>query len=57
MKENDTSCGIRGVAFKVHTALWPGLLESVYEIALAFELRGLGYNIKMQLVCNDLRRN
>ena len=26
-------------AFKVHTALGPGLLESVYETTLAYEIR------------------
>jgi len=35
MKENDLSYLIGGVAFKVHTALGPGLLESVYEVALS----------------------
>jgi GxxExxY protein len=34
MNENDLSYLIRGAAFKVHTALGPGLLESVYEVAL-----------------------
>ncbi|MEW6403728.1 MAG: GxxExxY protein [Chloroflexota bacterium] len=29
-------------AFKVHTALGPGLLESVYETTLAYELRKCG---------------
>ena len=29
-------------AFKVHTALGPGLLESVYETACAYELRKHG---------------
>ncbi len=47
--ENDISYDIRGAAFKVHSALGPGLLESVYEIALAYELRQLGYDIKTQI--------
>ncbi len=46
MKENDISFDIRGAAFKVHTALGPGLLESVYEIALSYELREKGYDVK-----------
>ena len=33
----------------MHTALGPGLLESVYEVALAFELRQLGYAVKAQV--------
>jgi GxxExxY protein len=38
MKENEISYNIRGAAFTVHNELGPGLLESVYETALAFEL-------------------
>ncbi len=39
MHENELSYEIRGAAFKVHSTLGPGLLESVYETALAHELR------------------
>ena len=35
-------------AFKVHTKLGPGLLESVYEAALAKELRKLGQSVERQ---------
>jgi GxxExxY protein len=35
-------------AFKVHTKLGPGLLESVYEAALAKELRKLGHTVERQ---------
>jgi GxxExxY protein len=35
-------------AFKVHTALGPGLLESVYESALAVELLKLGLGVERQ---------
>ena len=49
MKENDISFDIRGAAFKVHKALGPGLLESVYEMALAYELREMGYDVKNQV--------
>ena len=49
MKENDISYDIRGAAFKVHTALGPGLLESVYEVALAHELEKLGYKVRSQV--------
>lgn len=48
MTENDISYDIRGAAFKVHSKLGPGLLESVYEIALAHELRKMGYDVKSQ---------
>lgn len=49
MKENDISYDIRGVAFSVHNELGPGLLESVYETALAYELVQKGYDVKRQV--------
>ncbi len=48
MHENKISYDIRGAAFRVHSALGPGLLESVYETALAYELQKLHYEIKTQ---------
>jgi GxxExxY protein len=41
---------ITGFAIKVHKALGPGLLESVYEQCLKFELERNGYNVKQQLI-------
>jgi GxxExxY protein len=38
MDENELSYKIIGIALKMHTTLGPGLLESVYESALASEL-------------------
>ncbi len=49
MKENDISYLIRGCAYKVHGILGPGLLESVYEAALSYELVSSGLNIRNQL--------
>lgn len=49
MTENDISYKIRGAIFKVHRALGPGLLESVYEAALAHELIQAGLHIKTQV--------
>ena len=49
MNENDLSYLIRGAAFKVHSALGPGLLESVYEVALSHELRTTGLDVKNQV--------
>ena len=46
--ENDISYDIRGAAFKVHSALGPGLLESVYETSLAYELKEMGYEVQSQ---------
>lgn len=59
MTENDLSYMIRGAAFKVHSALGPGLLESVYEVALSHELRILDLEVKNQVgipfVYNEIR--
>jgi len=41
---------ITGFAIKVHKKLGPGLLESVYEQCLKFELERNGYNVKQQLI-------
>jgi GxxExxY protein len=49
MIENDISYDIRGAVFKVHTNLGPGLLESVYEFALAHELSKMGYDVWTQV--------
>ena len=46
MNENDLSYLIRGAAFKVHSALGPGLLESVYEVALSHELTKRGLEVR-----------
>jgi GxxExxY protein len=48
MNENELSYIIRGAIFKVYNTLGPGLLESVYEFALAFELKEIGLNISCQ---------
>jgi len=40
---------ITGLAIKVHKQLGPGLLESVYEQCLKYELEKNGYNVKQQL--------
>ncbi|SHG99438.1 GxxExxY protein [Chryseobacterium oranimense] len=40
---------ITGFAIKVHKALGPGLLESVYEECLKIELMKNGYDVKQQL--------
>jgi len=36
-------------AYHFHTALGPGLLESVYEVCLAYELRKRGLDVRTQL--------
>ena len=37
-------------AFKVHSALGPGLLESVYEVCLAHELHRRGLSFARQVI-------
>lgn len=36
-------------AYTVHSALGPGLLESVYEACLAYEIKNLGLNAETQV--------
>ena len=48
MHENDIAREIVDAAFKVHTALGPGLLESVYEAVLALELRKRSLKVERQ---------
>ena len=36
-------------AFKVHRTLGPGLLESIYELCLAHELRQRGLSVETQV--------
>ena len=40
---------ILDAAFKIHTALGPGLLESAYEKCLAYELRKRGLSVRTQV--------
>ena len=42
MTENEIAKQIFDAAFVVHTSLGPGLLESVYEVVLAYELKKKG---------------
>lgn len=56
-EENKISYDIRGCAFKVHKTLGPGLFESVYELALSFELRQLGYDVKNQILISVVYEN
>lgn len=35
-------------AYRIHTALGPGLLESAYEAVLAYELAGRGFGFVRQ---------
>ena len=48
MTENQISYKILDAAYKVHTALGPGLLESSYQAALAYELKKLGMYVEKE---------
>ena len=48
MHENELSKIIVNAAFKIHTTLGPGLLESVYEAVLAYELEKRGCKVVKQ---------
>jgi GxxExxY protein len=49
LNENEIARLIVDAAYQVHRQLGPGLLESVYEIALAFELRERGLQVERQV--------
>lgn len=49
MTENDLASVVVDAAFKVHTTLGPGLLESVYETVLDHELRARGLHVQRQV--------
>ena len=49
MTENEISKVILDSAFSVHKELGPGLLESVYEVVLAYELQQRGLRVSRQV--------
>ncbi|MDB4651816.1 GxxExxY protein [Verrucomicrobia bacterium] len=50
MKENDMGTVVVDAALQIHRELGPGLLESVYEAILAYELRERGLYVERQVV-------
>lgn len=52
MHENDLAKIAVDICYKIHTTLGPGLLESVYEAAFAYELdkRGISYSRQQGIV-------
>ena len=50
--ENRIAREVVDAALRVHTGLGPGLLESAYEAALAYELRSRGVSVMCQLPVN-----
>ncbi len=59
MTENDIAKQIVDAAFRIHTKLGPGLLESVYHTVLAYELAQRGLRTVSQqpipVVCGTIR--
>lgn len=49
MTENEIARLIVDSAYKVHTSSGPGLLESVYEAVLCYELRKRGLTVARQV--------
>lgn len=49
MTENQISYQIRGAIYDVYKTLGPGLLESVYEEALCYELEQRGLKVERQM--------
>ena len=48
MTENEISYKILDAAYKVHTALGPGLLESSYQAVLVHELKKMGLYVEKE---------
>jgi len=57
MNENQISGEIIDACIKIHKALGPGLLETVYETVLAYELRARGYIVASGIYSCPLRRD
>ena len=49
MTDNDITYEVRGAIYDVYKELGPGLLESVYEEALCYELEQRGLKVERQL--------
>lgn len=49
MTENEIAAAVVNAAFKIHTTLGPGLLESVYQTVLRYELQKRGLRVDQQV--------
>ena len=49
MTENEISYKVIGAIYKVYNELGPGLLESIYEAALCYQLRKDGLKVENQV--------
>ena len=61
MTENEVAKHIVDVAFKIHTRFGPGLLESIYETIMSYELKKRGLQVNRQqpipVVYESIRMN
>ena len=61
MTENEVAKHIVDVAFKIHSRFGPGLLESVYETIMSYELKKRGLQVNRQqpipVVYESIRMN
>jgi len=57
MKLNDLTYEIIGCAYKVHSNLGPGLLESSYEVCLEYELVKMGFEVARQIALPVIYEN
>ena len=48
MHENEIARIVVDTAYRIHSTLGPGLLESVYEVVLAYELRKQGLEVQRE---------
>ena len=48
-RTEQAACVVVDAAYRVHSTLGPGLLESVYEVVLAYELEQRGLYVKRQV--------
>jgi GxxExxY protein len=49
MNENEIAKEVVDAAYQVHRKLGPGLLETVYEVVLAYELKKRGVTVERQV--------
>ena len=49
MVQNQITHEIIGIAIEIHRNVGPGLLESAYENALAYDLKQAGYDVQQQV--------
>jgi GxxExxY protein len=59
LEEDELSTQILAAAFRIHSRLGPGLLESVYQRVLAYELAKGGLSVEVQkfipIYCDEIQ--